>query len=187
MTMPGQVSITIDASNLQKYLSDLDRKMNTAESRAILRKASTRVMIPALRRNMTVSSSNLKKSFGNVTGRSKNPAVVFAGPRMDQDHNVRRSTPMGRITVTVAAKYKGHLANIIENNTFRPRYPRDQRREQSKPRIPGFTEGKGAPHNIFEHTGIFPARPFIGRTYDTKANAYLKEVMTQGVKLIKSV
>jgi len=188
MTMPGQVNIRLDTRQVERYFNNLDYALTTAESRSILRKASTRTIIRGLKANMTVKSSNLRKSFGNVTGKSTNPAIIFAGPRMDRDHNVRRSTPMGMITVTRAAQYKGHLANIIENNTFRLRYPRDPRRQLSKPRIPGFTRGKRPPYNIFEHTGIFrQGRPFIDKTYRIQAKPFLRETISQSQKLIEKV
>lgn len=181
--MPGQLNITIETKEVDEWFKKLEKSMDLKQSRAILRKASTRTIVKGLRGNMTVNSRNLKKSFGNVTGKSKQPAVIFAGPRMDRDHQSKRKTPMGSIAVTVAAKYKGHLANIIENNTYRPRYPRDIRRDLRTPRIPAL----GAyPFNIRAHTGIFRARPFIAKTYKIQGKSFLKEVLSQAKKIIEA-
>jgi hypothetical protein len=148
---------------LLRRMNLLENKFGVQQSRAVLRKASSRVMIPAWRNAMTVNSKNLRRSFGNITGKAKQTAVVFAGPRIDSDRRSRRKTPMGRITVTIAAKFKGHLANIIENNKFGLRYPGEDQngRKRSKPRVPGFG---GYPHDVREHTGKFRARPFIKKT-----------------------
>lgn len=173
MTMPGQISIEIHSKEVEKWFKKLDKVMDVTPARAVLRKSSTETMVKGLKDNMTVNSTNLRKSFGNVTGKAKGTAVVFVGPRMDRDRQSKRSTPMGRIAVTIAAKYKGHLANIIEHNTFRKRYPRDVRRVLEKPRIPPIGP---YPTNIREHSGVFKARPFIAKTYSLKTKPFLTEL-----------
>ena len=146
---------------------------------------------------MTVNSSRLRKSFGNVTGKSKKTAVIFAGPRMGggrEERRTSRATPMGRIQVTRAAvrdKYFGHLANIIENNTYRVRKLRDPRRiargDKGILHIPGFTGGQNPPHSIFKHSGVFRARPFVDKTYRLQTKPFLKETLNQSKILIEKV
>lgn len=191
--MPGQVNISIDARGAQRYFKNLEKEFDLTQSRSILRKASTKTIVKGLRSNMTVRSSRLRKSFGNVTGKSKKQAIIFAGARLgggSRERRTTRSTPMGRIPVVRAAipdKHFGHLANIIEHNTFRPRYPRDPRRDQRKPRIPGFTGGKRSPFNIFEHSGVFRARPFIDRTFRLQSRPFLREVGAEAKRKIEKV
>jgi hypothetical protein len=206
MTTDG-VHITLEGDKvLEAQLKELEQRLNVAQCRGIIRKASTKTIIQGLKNNMTVGTKtgNLKKSFGNVTGRSKQLAVVFAGPRISNDRRMNRRTGDGTVRVTVAGKYKGHLANIIENNKFRLRYPGSGTHQtvrtvgsirvrgesadrKSKPKIPGFTGGKGAPHNIFEHSGIFPARPFIKRTYDQYTEPYFEQLAVQVDDIISKI
>ena len=167
MASPGlqgkAIYLDMETAQFDQAIKDLIQRTDVTQLRGVLRKTGTKVIVPALGANMTVNSTNLRKSFGNVTGKSKSVATVFVGPRMDHDHNARRTTPMGKINVVIAARYKGFLANIIENNKFRPRYPGLDYygNQKPKPRVPGFG---GYPHDVREHTGVFPAHPFIRKT-----------------------
>lgn len=155
-------AVTIEIRGMEKFhttMRDLEQRVGLQKSRSVLRRASSKTLIKALRRNSTVKSKNLKASFGNVTGKARNVAVIFAGPRIDNARTVNRRTPGGKISVRVAGKYKGHLSNIIEWNKFQKRYP--ARAGKKTPRIP---ELGSYPENIRAHTGIFTKRPFIVKT-----------------------
>jgi hypothetical protein len=178
MTKKG-IEIKLDGSKaLEKEFEELEKRLDIKQARSVVRKASTRAMVKPLRANITVGTrtGNFKRSFGNITGKSRKVAVIFVGARM-------------------GGKHKGYLANIIENNKFQKRYPgvntiTTQRRVgntvlvnertnvKKRPKIPGY--------GVRMHSGIFrKGKPFIKRTFMKQTKPYFDELATQVTQVLK--
>ena len=176
------VAITIDITGSKKLEAEFKRlgvKLSTSELRGVLRKTATQELIKPLKAASPKRSGTLRKSFGNVTGKNRIVATIFVGPRIEGDRRVRRNVGGGqKMSFKTAGRYNGWLANIIENNKFRQRYPGTDLwgKKKSRPRIPGY--------GIREHSGIFPVRPYIKRTVLRKMPA---AVLNAEAKLLEKL
>ena len=133
--MMNDIDLTlIGDEELIKALEGLDYRTQQNSLKRILRDTATQTFVKSLRQDAPASQT-LKKSMGHVTGKSRRVATVFAGPRMGGQH-------------------KGWLANIIEFNKFKPRYPGRDRRGVQKKR-------PKTPMGVRRHSGVFPWRPFV--------------------------
>ena len=103
----------IGDNELAEALRALDFATQQRELKKILRETSNKTILPALRLATPVRTGNLRRSMGNVSGRSKRNATVFVGPRMS--HGRSRSGSTG---------YSGWVANILENAKDGRRYPK---------------------------------------------------------------
>lgn len=122
-----------------KELAEVLRSLNYATQqkvlRGILRDAGNKTIVKALKAVTPVKTGKLKKSMGIITGKAKNTATVFAGPRLSH-------------TKTAAGKagYSGWVANILEYAKSDIRTPAGA--------IGGRFRRKGVPKKAF--------RPFFG-------------------------
>lgn len=103
-----EVSFRLEASKFYKDLEDLDHRTRPKVQKAILRDVANRVFKSKLRAhaatfNRYSKTGNLKRSMGNITGKSKRVSTIFHGPRM---------ATMG---VRDPMNYKGWVTNILEN------------------------------------------------------------------------
>ncbi len=126
---------------LQSMIKELDYRTQHALLKRILRDTSTKTYVKELRNASPVKSGNLRRSFGNVTGKSRRVATIFAGPRMGGSH-------------------KGYVANIIEYNKGEVRYPKEDRKGNKKKKRPS------TPLGVRVHSGVMPKRPFIRKTLE---------------------
>jgi len=124
-------------------LKDLDYKTQHSVLKRVLNDAATKTFVKSLRREAPKKTGVFSKSFGVVKGKNRKAAVVFAGARMGGGH-------------------AGYLANIIEFNKMKPRYPGFDKKTGQQRKRPSLPDG-----SIRMHSGIFPVRPFIKRTLET--------------------
>ena len=108
MSKTFKVSLSVDASGFYRHIEDMNKRTGDKVLKQILRDVGTKVLVPKLRSEAVSYSryqyssptNNLRKSFGNITG--KRGAIVFVGPRMATGGE----RGMG---------FKGWVTNILEN------------------------------------------------------------------------
>lgn len=112
--MTNDIDIKLVGDNeLAQVIRNLDYATQHKILKAILRNAGTKEIIPYVKRATPVGKTgNLRRSIGNVTGKSKRNATVFVGPRMSMKRSVSGSN-----------EYNGWVANILENAKGESRYP----------------------------------------------------------------
>ena len=131
---------------LMAMIRELEYKLQHKFLKQLLRDVAMQTYVKQLRlASPRGETGNLYRSFGTVTGKSRKNAVVFAGPRMGGKNR----------------NWEGWVANIIEYNKGKERYPTyDAKygRMRKRPDIPGY--------GIRRHSGKMPMRPFIHATFD---------------------
>jgi len=147
----------IGDKELMQALQSLDYATQQKTLKAILTNASTKAVKPLIKRATPVGQTgNLRKSIGNVRGKSKSVATLFVGPRMSH-----KRTAEGK------EGYRGWVANILENAKGKDRTP-----EKAKAFKP-FSGGTGGPE-FFKKVG--PIRKRTHLTWAVKASLKPAEV-----------
>lgn len=99
---------------LLAVIKNLDYKLQHQKLKQILTDAANKTVVKELKANSPVRSGNLRRSMGVKAGKNKRSAMVFVGPRM-------------------GGKYTGYIANVIEFNKGKDRYPG---KRSKRPRTP---------------------------------------------------
>jgi len=96
-----QVKFNLDTSHFMKKVNKLDYKTRHNVLKRILRDTARKVYVRPLKASVRHSrTGRLKASMGTITGKSKQVATIFAGPRMS--------------TVGKRQGFQGWVANILE-------------------------------------------------------------------------
>jgi len=136
--MTNDIDIKLLGYNeLTEVLRNLDYATQHKILKSILRNTGTKEIIPYVKRvTPQGQTGNLKRSIGNVTGRSKINATVFVGPRMSHKRSMGSN------------EYSGWVANILEYAKGTDRFP-----EKAKAFKP-FSGGAGGPAFYKKVSGI---------------------------------
>ena len=173
--------ILVGDEELMRALVGLDYKTQQKYNKRIVRDAARATIVDKLKKAAPRGpTGNLKRSMGVITGKSKRSAVAFAGPRMSSTkRNKDGSTKEG---------YAGWVANIIEFNKGKKRYPGKDRSgiQRKRPKLPD---------GVRKHSGIMPMthkgfvrRSILGSLRDSEkhmAKSIRKVITKEWNRLVK--
>ena len=115
----GKPNFIVESKDFYDAVDKLQARTQVRDMRKILRTTSRKVYIPPLKSAAPVRTGKLKRSMGNITGKSRYAAIMFVGPRI----------PRGYRNMTDDEKrafpYGGWVANILE-------YWKDPRKKRTR-------------------------------------------------------